>query len=88
VAPPPNTYGDSGRGVLYAPGHTNFDVSLAKRIPLKASAQVQLRADAFNLFNHPSFGFPNANIGSPTAGKITTTLNDNRILQLALKLEF
>jgi len=88
VAPPPNTYGSSGRGVLYAPGHTNFDVALAKRIPIKGSAKVQLRADAFNLFNHPSFGFPNANIGSPTAGKITTTLNDNRILQLALKLEF
>ncbi len=88
VAPPPNTYGSSGRGVLYAPGHTNFDASLAKRVPIKGSVKVQLRVDAFNLFNHPSFGFPNPNIGSPTAGKITTTLNDNRILQLAAKLEF
>ncbi len=88
VAPPANTYGDSGRGILYAPGHTNFDVSLAKRIPIKGSAKLQFRADAFNLLNHPSFGFPNQNIGSPTAGKITTTLNDNRIMQFALKFEF
>jgi hypothetical protein len=88
VAPPANTYGDSGRGILYAPGHTNFDVSLAKRIPIKGSAKLQFRAEAFNLLNHPSFGFPNANIGSPTAGRITTTLADNRIMQFALKFEF
>ena len=52
------------------------------------SRGLQVRLDAFNLFNHPSFGFPNAAIGSPTVGRITTTLGDNRILQLALKLDF
>ena len=31
VAPPPNTYGDTGRGILYGPGHINFDTSLSKR---------------------------------------------------------
>ena len=31
VAPPPNTYGDVGRGVLYAPGHWNVDASLTRR---------------------------------------------------------
>ena len=31
VAPPANTYGDSGRGILYGPGHVNFDTSLSKR---------------------------------------------------------
>ena len=36
--------------------------------------RLQFRADAFNLFNTPQFGFPNANIGSPTAGRITTTI--------------
>jgi hypothetical protein len=31
TAPPVNTYGDAGRGILYAPGHVNFDTSLSKR---------------------------------------------------------
>ena len=31
VAPPANTYGDTGRGILYGPGHANFDTSLSKR---------------------------------------------------------
>jgi len=46
------------------------------------------RLDAFNLFNTPGFGFPNANIGSPTVGRITSTNSDSRDLQFALKVEF
>lgn len=88
VAPPANIYGNSARGVLYSPGHVNFDIALAKNIPLKERLKGQFRFDAFNLFNTPSFGFPNANIGSPTAGRITSTLGDNRILQFALKLDW
>jgi hypothetical protein len=87
VAPPANTYGDSGRGVLYAPGTEMVDVSLSRTFPIKG-VRVQARADAFNLFNTPQFGFPNSAIGSPTAGRITTTIGDNRSLQFALKLDF
>jgi hypothetical protein len=88
VAPPPNTYGNSGRGVLYAPGTQTVDVSLSRTFPVKGRARVQFRADAFNLFNTPQLGFPNVNIGSPTAGRITTTLGDNRSMQFALKFDF
>ena len=49
---------------------------------------MQFRLDAFNLTNTPFFGFPNASIGSPTVGTITSTNGDNRDLQLALKFEF
>jgi hypothetical protein len=87
VAPPPNTYGSSGRGVLYAPGTRTFDVSLAKRIPIR-NFRLQFRADGFNLLNSPQFGFPDASIGSPTAGRITTTIGDNRQMQFALKLDW
>jgi hypothetical protein len=88
VAPPPNTYGDSGRGVLYAPGTQTIDVSLSRVFPIGDRFRLQFRADAFNLFNTPQFGFPNQNIGSPTAGRITTTIADNRSMQFALKLDF
>lgn len=87
VAPPANTYGDSGRGILYSPGHLNFDTSLSKRFAI-GRANAELRWDAFNLFNHPGFGFPNAAIGNATAGRISTTVVDNRSMQFAFKFNF
>jgi hypothetical protein len=75
--------------VLYAPGHLNFDLSLVKRIFLfNGRANAQIRIESFNLFNHPGFGFPNASIGSPTVGRITTTVVDNRSMQFAVKFDF
>jgi hypothetical protein len=88
VAPPANTYGNTGRGILYAPGHVNFDTSLSKRFNVMERANVEFRWDAFNLFNHPGFGFPNQNFDSPTAGRITTTVVDNRSMQFSLKFNF
>ena len=88
VAPPANTYGDSGRGILYGPGHVNFDTSVSKRFTIVRRANVEFRWDAFNLFNHPGFGFPNQNFDSATAGRITSTVVDNRSMQFSLKLNF
>jgi hypothetical protein len=88
VAPPANTYGDSGRGILYGPGHVNFDTSLSKRFASGGSSNVEFRWDVFNLFNHPGFGFPNSAIGNPTAGRISGTIVDNRSMQFALKFNF
>lgn len=88
VAPPPNTYGNVARGVLYAPGHVNFDTSFVKNTPIREGINFQFRFEMYNMFNTPAFGFPNANIGSPTVGRITSTVADNRSLQGALKIEF
>jgi len=88
MAPPPNTYGNTGRGILYGPGHVNFDTSLSKRFTVAGRTNVEFRWDAFNLFNHPGFGFPNQNFDSPTAGRITTTVVDNRSMQFSLKFNF
>jgi hypothetical protein len=88
VAPPANTYGDTGRGILYGPGHVNFDTSLSKRFTVLGRSNVEFRWDAFNLFNHPGFGFPNQNFDSPTAGRITSSAVDNRSMQFSLKFNF
>jgi hypothetical protein len=56
--------------------------------------RVQLRADIFDLFNHPNFGPPGNLVGSPTFGKISRTrfptgeAGSSRQIQLALKLSF
>jgi len=88
AAPPPNTYGNSARGVLYAPGQRALDASIVKNNRVHERLNIQFRLDAFNITNTPYFGFPNASIGSPTVTQITSTNSDNRDLQLALKLEF
>lgn len=90
----PNTprYGNAGRSILYSPNSTNFDVSLVKTFSFGERIKTQFRADAFNVFNHPQFGFPNQNIntGNPAATdtSITNTITDNRDLQLSLRLTF
>ena len=58
VAPPANTYGDSGRGILYGPGHVNFDTSLSKKFTISGQTNIEFRWDAFNLFNHPGLWLP------------------------------
>jgi hypothetical protein len=88
VAPPPNTYGNVGRGVLYSPGLINWDVSFIKRTQIRERYAVTFQLDTFNLTNTPYFGFPNASIGSPTVGQITSTNSDNRDLQFGLKFSF
>ena len=74
--------------ILYGPGHTNFDTSLSKRFAIAGRTNAEFRWDAFNLFNHPGFGFPNQNFDSTTAGRLTSTIVDNRSLQFSLKMNF
>ena len=92
VAPSTPRYGNEGRGVLYSPGFTNFDLSLVKNFSIVERLKAQFRVDAFNAFNHPQFGFPNQNVntGNPasTDTSITNTLTDNRDLQLSIRLVF
>jgi hypothetical protein len=88
VAPPPNTYGNSGRGILFGPGTSNWDLSVQRQFHIVERASLRFRLDAFNAFNTPNFGQPNANIGSATAGQITSTIIDNRDLQASATIVF
>jgi Carboxypeptidase regulatory-like domain/TonB dependent receptor len=82
------TYGNSGRNILLSDGLQQLDMTLRKNFRITESSNMEFRAEAFNLLNHPTFSAPNATIGSASAGIVTTTLNSNRILQFALKLTF
>jgi hypothetical protein len=48
--------------------------------------QTQLRAEVFNLTNTPQFDEPQRNLSSPSFGRITNTLNDGRVFQLAIRI--
>ena len=88
ASPLPFTYGDAGRNILFGPGRVNFDMSLFKDFPFWEERKFQFRAEAFNIFNTPQFGQPNASIGNAQAGLIGSTVGNPRQLQLALRLQF
>ncbi|HEY7306526.1 MAG TPA: carboxypeptidase regulatory-like domain-containing protein [Bryobacteraceae bacterium] len=85
-------FGDSGRGILRAPGTFNFDLAAAKNFAIKERFKVQFRLDAFNALNHPQLGFPNQNVNptnpAKTSTAITSTIGDNRDIQVAVKVLF
>jgi hypothetical protein len=50
--------GNEGRNAFRAPSFNNFDFSLTKLSHLTEKVSMELRADFFNLFNHPNFSNP------------------------------
>lgn len=85
-----------GRDTITGPNLWNLDNSLTKDwavTPISEQFRVQFRAEAFNIFNHQSFGQPANNVFAGTAvnasaGRITFTTSAPRQIQLALKIVF
>ena len=103
IVSPQGTFGNVGRNTMITPHFQSIDMALAKRftMPYSEHHSVQLRLEAFNVFNHPSWGAPNANIlagasfpGAPANaahqgfGVISTTAIPMRQLQLGIKYLF
>jgi Carboxypeptidase regulatory-like domain/TonB dependent receptor len=86
------TYGNSGYDMLRGPRFQDWDMSLQKNIPWRERYNVQLRADSFNIFNHPNFLTPNSNISNSNAGTVTaisgTPSYEQRTLEFAAKFAF
>lgn len=80
-------FGNAGKNILQGPGLFNTDLGVMKNITFAQRANLQLRAEFFNLFNNVAFGLPGAVLGQPNFGKITSA-GDPRILQMTLKLAF
>ena len=79
--------GNAGRNTVRGPGFARTDLSFFKNIDVWAGHRIQLRAEAFNLFNQTRFGQPGNQIGTANFGRITTS-EDGRIIQLAAKYSF
>ncbi len=90
AVPSVGTFGDSGRNILRAPAMRQVDMSLMKNFRLRFLGEggtFMLKADAFDLFNHPNFAVPNALIGTAGAGQITGA-DTSRNLQFGARLAF
>src|SRR5262249_17658689 len=83
------------RNNLRGPRFSNLDLSLSKSFPIHERLAILFRAQAYNAFNHSNFALPGgggggsgADITSSNFGVITSTANDAREMQFALKIEF
>jgi hypothetical protein len=82
-------YGNAGVGVITGPGQWNWDMALAKNLPLNERMRLEFRAEAFNVWNHTQFNEPvSASANSSNFGVITSTSVPPRIIQFGLKLYF
>lgn len=97
----PNTnfsdpYGTTPRNFFRGPGRTNLDLALAKNTAITEHVNLELRLEAFNVFNHAQFANPDTNVFSSTFGQISSTtlgtgvtaLQTQRIVQIAGRLTF
>ena len=51
-------FGSLGRNALRGPGYRNVDFSIFKDTNITEKVRIQLRAEVFNIFNHPNFSNP------------------------------
>lgn len=96
VAPPAGHLGNAGRNYLSGPGQFNTDLSFYKNTKLSERVNLQLRAELFNLTNHPNFAPPIDNStlfnqdGSAVglAGTLSSTQSPERQLQFGVRVSF
>jgi hypothetical protein len=95
-------FGNVSRNFFRGPKYFNSDFSIFKNFQIRESMGFTLVADAFNVFNHPSFANAINNRALGTFGYITSTVSapnspygnfqgaavSGRVLQLGLKFKF
>ena len=86
--PAPGTFGTLQRNAAVGPSYWNVNLAVSRLIPVTGSQRLELRLEAFNLFNHFNWGTPQTNFNSGQFGRITTQAGDPRIMQFGIKYDF
>lgn len=87
--PSNGTYGNSGRNILRTQQFWNLDTSVFRAFSLYKETQLNLRAESFNVANHPTLGTPGTTITTPSSfGKVTSVIGNQRLMQFAAKITF
>jgi hypothetical protein len=93
--PAPGTWGNTPADYVSGPGHDNWNLSFFKNFVFSEQrpADLQFRAEFFNVWNHTQWigdtqnGGISTNYGSSNFGAVTSAA-DSRTIQLALKFSF
>jgi hypothetical protein len=79
--------GTFGRNVIDGPDYKNVDLVLSKRVRLKGTHEIQLRLEAYNLFDFKNFNSPVSDVTNNEFGQITSA-QPPRILQIGARYSF
>jgi hypothetical protein len=66
----------------------NTNIAILKTVNISERHRIEIRGEAFNFTNSPSFFIGDMTINSNTFGRITSTLTDRRIMQFGLYYKF
>jgi hypothetical protein len=81
-------FGNTSSGSLYGPGMQKWDMALAKNTSVFERVNIQLRAEAFDVFNHPNFLTVDNSISDGASFGTVNSDHEPRILQLGAKVTF
>jgi len=86
----PGTQGNISRNSFHGPIYIQNDAQVSRIFPLHQSLNLDLRIEAFNVLNHPSFNNPSSGGPSFTGsfGEISGTSVGGRVFQGAIKVSF
>ena len=84
----PGTLGNATRNVAVGPSFRQIDLAISKLVSSVGTQRLELRVEAFNLFNTFNWGDPATNFNAATFGRITTQAGTPRILQFGVKYDF
>ena len=91
------TLGNVSRGFVRGPGYWGTNFSIQKDTKLTERMNIQMRLEAYNVFNHANFANPDGDVGSATFGRILSlrpfvnngpSPEGSRLIQLAAKFIF
>ena len=85
---PQFTLGNASRNPVRGPAYRDGDIALVKHTTIGDRANLELRAEVFNVTNTPSFAQPNGSFGSASFGSITATATDPRVIQLGARINY
>ncbi len=84
-------FGNAGRNIIEGPWYTDLDFTLAREFAIHEHVTGQLRAETFNVFNHPNFFNPlttGTQFGSGSSFGQLTQANTPRQMQFSLRILF
>lgn len=85
--PAPGQYGTTRSGPR-TPHLVNTDLSLMKVFPITEHQELQFRAEAFDVLNHPTLASGSSSVTSPNLGQVTHEAHGPRVMQFALRYSF
>ncbi len=87
VQAPNGFYGNASNGSIRGPAEFTGNTALYKTFSVREKVDVQFRAEAFNVANHPNYDAVSTDYGAGNFGAVTSAL-DPRILEFALRTTF